>query len=119
MTSGRPPENTELMLHANDVHICDVQKIRRAQVRSEVLLRNLEADLCRVIIAPCDIIHRHNQTLRSREFFGDSATQVCGKRGDAALPWKIVPKKSDFANGGWGLHESCATGEWPIEQLLH
>jgi hypothetical protein len=32
MTARRPAENAEFMLHANHVHVRDVQEIRRAQV---------------------------------------------------------------------------------------
>ena len=50
MTAGRAAENAELMLHANHVHVGDVQKIRRAQIGGQVLLRNLKAHLGRIIV---------------------------------------------------------------------
>ncbi len=51
MTAGRPAENAEFMLQADHVHVRDVQKIRRAQIGGQVLLRNLEPHFRRVIVA--------------------------------------------------------------------
>ncbi len=38
MTARRPAENAELVLQAHDVHVADVQEIRRAQIRRQILL---------------------------------------------------------------------------------
>ena len=67
MAARRPAENPELMLHANHVHVRDVQKIRRAQIRRQVLLRDLEAHLRRIIIAVGAVIDRHDETLQLPE----------------------------------------------------
>ena len=44
MAAGRPAENPELMLQADDVHVADVEEIRRALVGRPVLLLDFEAD---------------------------------------------------------------------------
>ena len=56
MTARRPAENAEFMLHANHVHVRDVQEISRAQVGRQILLRNLEAHLRRVIVTAARLL---------------------------------------------------------------
>ena len=51
MAARRPAENAELVLHTNHVHVRDVQKIRRPQIRGQVLLRDFEAHFRRIIVA--------------------------------------------------------------------
>ena len=110
MAARRPAENAELMLHANHVHVRDVQKIRRAQIRRQVLLRNLEAHLRRIIVTAREVIDRHDQALHRRKFRRHGAAQVGRERGNAAFPRQIIAEKRDLADGRGGLHESLVGG---------
>ncbi len=51
MTAGRPAENAELVLQADDVHVADVEEVRGTQIGRQVLLLNLEANHLRVLVA--------------------------------------------------------------------
>ena len=51
VTAGRPAENAELVLQADDVHVADVEEVRGAQIGRQVLLLNLEANHFRVLVA--------------------------------------------------------------------
>ena len=42
MTAGWPPENAELVLQADDVHVADVEEIRGTQIGRKVLFLNFE-----------------------------------------------------------------------------
>ena len=110
MTARRPAENAELMLHANHVHVRDVEEIRRAQIRRQVLLRNLKAHLRRIIVATREVIDRHDEALHRRKLRRHRAAQVRRERGDAAFPRQIIAEKRDLADGRCGLHESLGGG---------
>jgi hypothetical protein len=55
------------MLHADDVHAYDVEEIGAAQVGRQVLLRNLEAHLRRIIVTAREVIDWHRQATVSLE----------------------------------------------------
>ena len=106
MAARRPAENAELVLHANHVHVRDVQKIRRAQVGRQVLFRNLEAHLRRIIVTLREIIDRHDEALHRWKLRRHGAAQVRRERGDAAFPRQVIAEKRDLADGRGGLHKS-------------
>jgi hypothetical protein len=100
MTARRPAENAKLMLDAENVHVADVQEIRRAQVRWQILLRDLKAHFRRIIVTVLEIIYRHDRALNGRECSGDGAAQVRGERGNAAFPRQIIAEKHHFPHAG-------------------
>ena len=108
MTARRPAENAKLMLHANHVHVRDVQKIRRTQVGRQVLLRNLKTHLRRVIVAARKVIDRDDEALHRRKFRCHRAAQVGRERGNAAFPGQIIAEKRNFADVRWLLHETLS-----------
>jgi len=59
MAAGRPAENAELLLQADDVHVADVEEVRSTLIRRQTLLLNLEANYFRVFVATLNVIHRH------------------------------------------------------------
>ena len=105
VTARRPAVNPKLMLHANHVHVRDVQKIRRAQIRRQILLRNLKPHLRRIIVSACDVIDRHDEALHRRKLRRHRAAQVGRERGDAAFPRQIIAEERDLADGRGGRHE--------------
>ena len=108
MTARRPAENAELMLHANHVHVGDVEEIRRAQVGRQVLLHNLEPHFRRIIVAARQVIDRDDQALHGRKLRRHGAAQIGCKRGNAAFPRQIIAEKCNFANVRWLLHEKLS-----------
>ena len=100
MAARRPSKNTELMLETNDIHVVDVQEIRRAQVGRQILFRDLKAHLRRIIITVLDIIDRHDRALDRGKFGGDGAAKVGRERGDAAFSWQVIAEKCDFMDAG-------------------
>ena len=63
MASHRPAVNAKLVLQADDVNVADVEEVRSAQIRRQILLLNLEVNYIRVLVATLDVIHRHCETL--------------------------------------------------------
>ncbi len=106
MAAGRSAVNAELMLHANHVHVRDVQKIRRAQIGGQVLLLNFKTHFRRIRIAVHKVIHRHDEALQRGEFFRHGTAQIRGERGDAAFPRQIIAQESDLADVRRRLHEA-------------
>jgi len=104
----------KLMLHANHVHVRDVQKIRRAQVGRQVLLRNLKAHFRRVIVAAGEVIDRHDEALNRRMLRRHRAAQIGRKRGNAAFPRQIIAEERNFADVRWLLHETLSGCPGPI-----
>ena len=78
MAAGRPAENAELVLQADDVHVADVEEVRGAQIRRQVLLLDLEANHLRVLVAALNVVDRHAQALalRMRVCDGGSRSDV-------------------------------------------
>ena len=75
----------------------DVQKIRRAQIGRQILLRDFEAHFRRVIV-----IHRSISLTGTtkhwvvRKFRRHAQRRVCRESGDAAFPRQIVAEKRDL-----------------------
>ena len=108
VAAGRPAENAELVLQADDVHVADVEEIRRAQIGRQVLLLDLEANHFRIIVAARNVVDRHGEALALRIRAGDGGKQVGRERGDAALARQIVADKSDLADFRVLSHDSCS-----------
>src|SRR5260370_2882420 len=66
LTTGRPAENTELVLQADDVHVANVEEVRGTQIGRKVLLLNLETNHLRVLVATWNVVDRHRQALALR-----------------------------------------------------
>src|SRR4030095_12021456 len=96
MTARGSAENAELVLHANDIHIGNVEKIGRTQIGWQILLRNFESDFRRVFVTAGKVVDRHYWTLSGRSLGGHRATQVCRERGDPAFSRQIIAEKGDF-----------------------
>ena len=67
VAAGRPAEDPELVLHADDVHVADVEEVRRALVGRQVLLLDLEANHVRILVAALDVVDRHGEALALRD----------------------------------------------------
>ena len=97
MTAGRPAENAELVLQADDVHVADVEEVRGAQIGRQVLLLNLEANHLRILVATWMSLTdtaRHSLGVRG----GHGGKQVGRERGNAALARQVVADKGDPSN---------------------
>ena len=107
MAARRAAENPELVLHANHVHVRDVQEIRRSQIRRQILPGDFKAHFRRIIITLRKIIDRHDEALQRGKFLRDGAAQIGRERGDAAFPRQIITEERDFADVRWLLHKMC------------
>jgi hypothetical protein len=107
MTPRWTAEDAKLVFDADDIHIRDVQKIRRTQIRGEVLLGDLKAHFRRIIIAISQIVHGHDETLHGGKFLGHGAAQIGGERGDAAFARQIITEERDFTDIRSCWHESA------------
>ena len=67
VAAGRPAENAELVLQADDVHVADIEEVRGAQIGRQVLLLNFEANHLRVFVAARDVVDRHGEALALRD----------------------------------------------------
>ncbi len=66
VAADRASENAELMLQANDVHIADVEKISRPQVRRQVLFFDLEANHFWIVVPALYVVDRNAKALALR-----------------------------------------------------
>ena len=115
MTAGRPAENAELVLQADDVHVADVEEVRGAQIGRQVLLLNLEANHFRVLVATWNVVDRHGEALALGMRAGDGGKQVGRERGDAALARQVVADESDLADFRNVFHVTF----WHIRESSH
>ncbi len=104
VAAGRPAKNPELVLHADDVHIADIQEVRRALIRRQVLFLNLEAHRRRVFVTTLNVIDRHRETLALGMFRCHGREQVGGERGDAAFARQVIAEQRDLLNLSCGSH---------------
>ena len=98
VAAGRPAVDPELVLHADDVHVADVQEVRRALVRGQILLLDLEANDVRIFVAARDVVHRHGEALALRVLRGHGGQQVGRERGDAAFARQVIAEKRDLSD---------------------
>jgi hypothetical protein len=92
---GGPAEDPELVLHADDVHVPDVQEVRGALIGRDVLLLDLVANDVRIVVPALDVVDRHGEALAARVFGGHAGQQVGRERGDAALARQVVAHERD------------------------
>ena len=116
VTAGRPAENAELVLQADDVHVADVEEVRGAQIGRQVLLFNLEAHHIRVFVAALDVVDRDGEALALGMRSRDGSQQIGRERGDAALARQVVADEGDLADFGCFFHKHSL---WPrrVEHL--
>src|SRR4051794_21096735 len=98
MAAHRPTEDSEFVLQADDIDVADVQEVRRAYVRREILILDFEPDHFRVVITAFDVVDRHAQALALWMGRSYGTKQVRSERGDAALARQMVAHKRDLAD---------------------
>jgi len=97
VASRRSPEDAVLVLHADKIHVVDVEEIRRAQVGGDLVLLQLEADALRVVVALGPVVDRDGDDRQVRRDAGKRLAQVRGEGGDAALPRQVIADHGDLA----------------------
>ena len=95
MTARLPAVDAELMLHAQNVRVAEIQKVRRTTVGVEILLQQLEAHTLRIIVTLNTVIDGADKTIGGRRCRRDGFTQIMGEGRDAAEPWEIIAEKGD------------------------
>jgi len=109
MTAGRPAVDPELVLHAHQVRVADVQKLRRALVGGQVLLLDLKANDAGILVAARDVVDRHRKTLGLRMLRRHGGKHVGGERRDAAFARQIVAEKRNLANVRCWFHNAVTS----------
>jgi hypothetical protein len=104
----RASKDSEFVLQAEDINVYQIQKIGRTPVRGDILFRNFEAHLGRIIVSPRAIGHRNNRTLQARVLRGDCLAQVRCESGDPTLPRNIIGEKCDLLNVAWQIHKKLS-----------
>ena len=120
MTAGRPAENAELVLQADDVHVADIEEVRGAQIGRQVLLLNFEANHLRVLVAARNVVDRYGEALALGVRACDGGKQVGRERGNAALARQVVADKSDLADFRSAFHEGIPllpSGPAPLRSI--
>ena len=95
MTPRSPSINTELMLHAEDIGIVEIQEIRRATVGVEILFQKLEAHTRGIIIPLLTVIDGSDKTVHARGFRRHSLREVMGECSNSTESWEIISQKGD------------------------
>jgi hypothetical protein len=98
VTPGGPAVDPEFVLHADDVHVSDVEEVRGALVGRQVLLFDLEPNDVGIVVSALDVVDRDGDALASRVFRCDAREQIGRERGDAALARQVIAQKGDAAN---------------------
>src|SRR5579884_3182764 len=109
VSADRSPENTELMLQADNVNVADIQKVGGAQIRRQVLLLNFEANHLRVVVSSGDVVHGHAEALALRMRSRNRGQQVRRERGNAALAGQVIADERDLVNFRRFSHKESAT----------
>ena len=105
MAPGGPAVNPKLVLNADDVHVADVEEVRRALVGGEILLFYFKTHDAGILVPLLDIIDRHRKALALGVLRRHRGEQVGREGGDAALARQIVAEKGDLANFRFCFHE--------------
>ncbi len=85
----RPPEYAELVLQADHPLTRHVDVVGRKAVVVDLILRNLEGDLLRVIAVLDGVVHGHNVECGLPYLSPDRVRKVVGERGDAAVSRRV------------------------------
>jgi len=94
------PENAELVLKANHVHLAHVEEVCGHSVVGEGSLVDLEPHLGGVAVPLGYVVHHHGPAFPFRVLLGQGRQKVRGERRDPALAGKIVPYENDLARHG-------------------
>ena len=101
MASGRPAEDSELVLDRDNIHVAGVEEVGSPPVRAKFLLLNLEANDIRILIAPINIIDRHREAPAARMQRCHGLKQVGCERGNPAFARQVVADKRNGSNAGF------------------
>ena len=89
MAAGRPAEDAVFVLQTDHLGVAEVQEVRRAFIRFDVLLEEFKAHFRRVIVALGTVVGGNHKTFRARILAGHGVTEIVGEGGNPALAWQI------------------------------
>ncbi len=87
--SFRPPEDAELVLHADHPFTRHIDVVGRKAVVVYLVLPDLERDLLRVIAVLSGVVHGHNVECGIPYLCPDRVRKVVRERGDAAVSRRV------------------------------
>ena len=106
VAAGRAAVDAELVLHAEGVHVREVEEVGRADIGGDVGLGNFEADGVRVGVGAGAVGHGDDGAVPVRVHGNHRITQIAREGGDAALPGRIVAEKGYFGYRRRSSHSS-------------
>ena len=118
MAAGRPAENPEFVLQANDVGITDIEEIRCPQIGGQILFLDFETNFRRILVATLKIVDRNRETLGPRLVGDHGGQEVGGECGDAAFAGQVIAEESDLPNLGGCVHDSTAWSACVEKQIF-
>jgi len=98
MTTGRTPEDAKLMVKADGIDVADIEEVGRAQIRRQILLFDLEANLLGRLVYVGNVVDKHGKAVSVRIHAGDGGPEVRSKSGDAGFPRQMVANESNRSN---------------------
>ena len=105
MAAGGPAVDPKLVLNADDVHVADVEEVRRALVGGKILLFDFETHDAGILVPLLDIINRHSEALALWVLRRHRSEKVGSKGGNATLARQVIAEKCDFSNFRFCFHE--------------
>ena len=90
-----PAVDAVFMLQADEIVAIEVKKIGGPLIRGNVLLRQFQAHLLRIIVAGIGIVDGDSEQASFAVFGCERGAQVGRERGNAALARQIIPHKRD------------------------
>ena len=118
VAAGRPAENPELVLQADDVGMADVEEIRRPQIGGQVLLLDFEAHFRRILVAALEVVDRHRKALGPGLVGRHRRPQVGGEGGDAAFARQVIAEEGDLPDLRGCVHRFRTWSAFPERQSL-
>ena len=104
VAAGRTAEDAEFMLHAKRVDVGEIEKVGRADIRSHVRLGDLETNIIRIAVIARTVRHGDDRATPVRIGLRHRIAQIARESGNTALPRRVVPEESHFADGRRGGH---------------
>ncbi|HLH10079.1 MAG TPA: hypothetical protein VKW78_22780 [Terriglobales bacterium] len=90
VASRSAAEDPVFMLQADQIYLVDVEKVRRPLIRSEIILKQFEADTWRIFVAGEDVVHRKHKAVTLTKLGSQRLTKIGGERSNPTLSRQVV-----------------------------
>src|ERR1700730_5301562 len=101
MASGRPAEDSVLVLEADQVDIVEVQEFSGFLIRRQVILSQRPSYSCRIVISLFRVVYRQGQQSSRPVLRGNGGAQVRCERSNSTLSRKVIADHRDSTRQRW------------------